>query len=99
MSVTTLVRYKGGKPEEMVSIGKTAKPILEKHGAEYVRLGRFHTGNYAGEWLAVIRYPNWAAYGKAQEGMATDQEYQKVLAHLLSLVEMTGREVIVGYDI
>lgn len=99
MSVAQLTRFKGGKPEEMIKAAKQAKVLMEKHGAEYFLLNRFHTGNWAGEWLVVTRFPSWAAYGKAQEGLAKDSDYQKLLAHVLGIAEMTGRNLVVGVDL
>jgi len=99
MSIAQLTRFKGGKPEEMAKIAKQAKVLIEKHGAEYFRLSRFHTGNFAGEWLVVSRYASWAAYGKAQDGLAKDAAFQKLMAQVLSISEITARNVTVGVDL
>ncbi len=48
MSVIQSARFKSDKPEEMIKAAKRAKPIFEKHGAEF-RLTRFHTGMRTGE--------------------------------------------------
>jgi hypothetical protein len=98
-AITQLTRFKGGKQDEMIAAAKKAKAIIEKHGAELFRISRFHTGNFAGEWLVVSRYANWAAYGKAQDGLAQDKEFQKLLAHVMSIAEMTARNVTVGIDL
>jgi hypothetical protein len=49
----------------MIKTAKQAKAIFEKHGAEFLRLSRFHTGAWAGEWLVATRYSSWEVYGKA----------------------------------
>src|ERR1700732_3084287 len=98
-AITQLTRYKSGNHDEMVKAAKKAKGIYEKHGAEFFRVSRFHTGNFAGEWLVVSRYASWAAYAKAQEALAKDDEFQKLLAHVLSVAEMTARNVTVGIDL
>ena len=59
MAITQFTRFKSDKPEEMVKRAKQAKTIFEKHGAEFLRLSRFHTGVWAGEWLVVTRYASW----------------------------------------
>ena len=69
MAITQMTRFKSDKTEEMVKNAKNAKTIFEKHGAEFLRISRFHTGIWAGEWLVVTRYASWEAYGKAQEGL------------------------------
>jgi hypothetical protein len=81
-----------------VENAKKAKTILEKHGTELFRVGRFHTGNLVGEWLVVTRYPSWAAYAKAQESLAKDAEYQQLQAHAATQAEVTARNIVVGVD-
>lgn len=67
MSIAQFTRFKSDKSEEMIAAAREAKAIFERHGAEFLRLSRFHTGAWAGEWLAVTRYSNWEVYGKVQE--------------------------------
>ena len=99
MSVTQLTRFKGGKPEDMVKAAKQAKVLMEKHGAEYFRLSRFHTGNWAGEWMVVARFASWGVYGKTQEALAKDAEFQKLMAHVLGMAELTARNITVGIEL
>jgi hypothetical protein len=67
---------KSDKPEEMVKAAKQAKAIVEKHRAEFLRMSRFHTGTWAGEWLIVTRYASWEVYGKAQEAVQRTRHSQ-----------------------
>ena len=99
MSITQIVRFKSGKPEEMMKAAKMTKAIWERHGAESFRVSRFHTGPWAGEWLAASQFANWTAYGKAQDGASKDPEFQKLLAHVSSVAEMTARNIIVSIDV
>ncbi len=57
--ITSFTRFKCDKPEELVKRATQAKAIFEKHGAEFLRMSRFHTGMWAGEWLVVTRYASW----------------------------------------
>jgi hypothetical protein len=99
MAITQLTRFKSDKADEMAKVGKQAKKLFEKHGAEFLRLSRFHTGQFAGEWLFASRYADWEVYGKAQEGLAKDHEFAKVQAHLMTFAQLTGRNVTVSVDI
>jgi len=99
MYITQFTRWKGGTPEAMTKAAKQAKVHYEKHGAEFFRMSRFYTGAWAGEWLVVSRFANWEAYGKAQDALAKDAEFQKLLAHVMGLAEMTGRSIAVGVDL
>ena len=79
-TVTSFTRIKSDDSEGVVKNLKEAKKIIEKHGAEFLRVSRFHTGPWIGDWLVVVRFPNWEAHGKAQEAMAKDPAWAKMLA-------------------
>ena len=96
MSITQLTRFRSTSSEEMIKAGKQAKTLFEKHGAEWLRLSRFHAGEFTGQWLAASRYSSWEAYGKAQEGLGKDPEYAKLIAYMAGFAEMTGRNITVG---
>jgi hypothetical protein len=99
MAITSMTRFKSDKSEEMIKAAKQAKKIVEKHGAELFRLSRFHTGPWIGEWLVVTRYSSWEVYGKAQEEMAKDPAWAKLLAHTATVAQMMGRNITVGVDL
>ena len=79
-TVTSFTRIKSDDSEGVVKNLKEAKKIIEKHGAEFLRVSRFHTGPWIGDWLVVVRFPNWEAHGNAQEAMAKDPAWAKMLA-------------------
>ena len=99
MTIAQFTRFKSDKPEEMIKAAKRAKVLFEKHGAEFLRLSRFHTGIWAGEWLAVSRFASWSVYGEAMQGLAKDPEFQKLLADMHSFSELMGRNITVGVDL
>ena len=99
MAISQFTRFKSDKAEEMVKNAKQAKTLFEKHGAEFLRISRFHTGMWAGEWLVVTRYASWEAYGKAQEGLAKDPAYAKLIANTATIAQLTGRNITVGVDL
>jgi uncharacterized protein (DUF1330 family) len=79
-TVTSFTRIKSDDAEGVVKNLKEAKKIIKKRGAEFLRVSRFHTGPWIGDWLVVVRFPNWEAHGKAQEAMAKDPAWAKMLA-------------------
>jgi hypothetical protein len=99
MSVVQFTRFKSDKAEEMVKIAKQAKTIFEGHGAEFLRLSRFHTGLWAGEWLVATRYDSWEVYGKVQEAVAKDPAFAKLMAETMTVAELRGRNIAVGVDL
>jgi hypothetical protein len=99
MSIVQFTRFKTDKAEEMVKIARQAKKIFEKHGAEFLRLSRFHTGVWAGDWLVTTRYSNWEVYGKVQEAVAKDPEFTQLQAEGMKIAELQGRNIAVGVDL
>ena len=85
--------------QKAIKTAKQAKAIFEKHGAEFLRLSRFHTGMWAGEYLVATRYSSWEAYGKVQEALAKDETFAKLFAHTTTFAELTGRNIAVGIDL
>ena len=69
------------------------------YGAEFLRLSRFHTGAWAGEWLISTRYSSWEVYGKMQEAVAKDPAFAKLMAHTVTFAELKGRNISVGIDL
>ena len=66
MPIVQFTRFKTDKPEEMIQIVRKAKKTFEKHGAEFLRLSRFHTGQWAGELLVATRYSSWEVTAKCR---------------------------------
>ena|SRR6266436_7885445 len=78
VAITSMTRFKSDTTEEMVKKAKQANKIVEKHAAEFLRMSRFHIGQWVGERLVVARYSSWEAFGKAQEGLAKDSAWAEV---------------------
>ena len=99
MPIVQFTRFKTDKTEEMVQIVRQAKKIFEKHGAEFLRLSRFHTGPWAGELLVATRYSSWEVYGKVQEAVAKDPEFAQVQADGMKIADLQGRNIADGIDL
>ena len=97
MSVTSLSRWSGGNRDLVIANVNKAKPIVEKEGAEAIRVGQIHTGPYAGQWMTAVAYPDWATLGKAQQALASNATYQKILAD--GGLHLEGRTIIAGIDL
>jgi len=98
MAITSMTRIKGDNIEEVIKVAKKVKQIVEKHGAEFFRMSRFHTDPWIGEWLVVTRYSSWEAYGKAQDGMAKDPAWAKVLADTAKIGQFMGRRGAASWE-
>ena len=95
----TLADFKDWQHERPAGEATYAKTIFEKHGAEFLRLSRFHTGRWAGELLVTTRYSSWEVYGKVQEAVAKDPEFAQVQADGMKIAELQGRNIAVGIDL
>ena len=99
MAIVQFTRFKTDKAEEMVQTVRQAKKIFEKHGAESLRLSRFHNGPWAGELLVTTRYSSWEVYGKVQEAVAKDPEFAQVQADGMKIAQLQGRSIAVSVDL
>jgi len=98
MTITTMTRWRGGEPGAMADAVRKAKRIAEKYDTE-VQFGRIHTGSLTGDWLAVMRSADWAAYAKWQDAQVADAEWQALLAHVRGMAQVIERNVVVGVDL
>jgi len=102
MSVVVTNRYNGGTPNEVVPLVKEWKEILEKNGAESVRLSRFFTGPFVGQWLFVVRYSDWAAYARYQDALsalAGDTKFKELQERGQNMQHVMERIIAVEIDI
>jgi hypothetical protein len=99
MSIVQFARFKSNNAEQVIKNARVAKKIFEKHGAEFLRLSRFHTSAWAGEWLITTRYSNWEVYGKVQDAVAKDDDFAKLLSQQMEIAEMVGRNIAVDIDL
>ena len=100
MAVTSLARFNGGSREALIANGRRAKAIHEKAGAELFRVGQIYTGPHAGQWMVSVRWADWEAYGRAQQILASDNEYQQLWSDVAkSGSQLVDRALIVGVDL
>jgi hypothetical protein len=97
MSISTISRFSGGNRETLLALAKQGKPILEKAGADLVRMAQIYTGPHAGDLLVRVGYPNWEAYGKAQHSLAHNHAYQAIMSEVSGY--LADRVVVVGIDL
>ncbi len=99
MSVMQITRFKGADANELIKAAREAKVFWEKAGADFVGFSRIHAGEGTGDWLFAVRFSNWTALGRAQDTVAQDAEFQKLLARVLSFSQIVGRITTVGADL
>ena len=70
-----------------------------KHGAQQLQLNRVHTGPETGLWAVAITFSNWESFGRAQEAIAADAEFQALMTQVGSISELISRRILVGIDL
>jgi hypothetical protein len=74
----------------------------QKNGAESVRLSRFFTGPFVGQWLFVVRYADWAAYARCQDALsalAEDTKFKELQERGQNVHQVAERIFTVEIDI
>jgi hypothetical protein len=99
MAIYLVTHRKGGNSADVIAAASRLKALATKHGAEDLQLHTEVAGPAAGQWVLVIRFSDWASYGRAMESAQADPTTQAVLADLEKIAEMTSRRLGAGVDI
>jgi len=98
MAIVTVTRWKGNI-EQAAPIARGAAQVVKRHGATAVRFGPCFSGPDAGAIYVAITYPDWAAFGRAQQGMSADPEWRRLYGEALKVGEVLDRSVIVAEEL
>jgi hypothetical protein len=82
-----------------LTLAREAGPLFKKHGAVSVRLGICHAGEYAGQLIVAVTYPDWAKYGAAMQAITADAGYQQLLAEANKTFQLQDRSIVVGEEL
>jgi hypothetical protein len=77
MGIVLLSRWAANQ-DDVERLGRKAKPLFEKHGAEF-QVSRIFSGANTGQFLVEVKYIDWERFGRAMYAMAGDAEYQDML--------------------
>ena len=99
MPVTVVTTRKGGAREAMIAATRKLKAVTEKHGAESVTLNQVAAGPDAGQWVILLMFTNWEAFGKAMQSAMSDPATQDALAGVDAISEVVNRRVVAGVDL
>jgi hypothetical protein len=98
MSIVIVTRWKSTL-DQALPIAREVAPVLKKHGAVSVRFGPCYAGPDAGKLYVAITFPDWASFGRAQQALAADAQWQKLYAQALKIGELQDRSIIVAEDL
>lgn len=95
--ITSMTRFSGGTRADYIAAAKKAKPIFEKVGGQF-EAAQVYTGPHTGQWVAIIRFRDWEAYGNAMTRLGGDPEYQSMMAELGKFTTGADRTILMGVD-
>jgi hypothetical protein len=72
---------------------------VKRHGAVSIRIGPCYSGPHAGQLYIAITFADWASFGRAQQALATDADFQGLYAEGLKAVELQERSLLVTEDL
>jgi hypothetical protein len=98
MTLTSVTRFSGGNRDSFLVTAKKAKEIFQRAGGDF-RLGQIYSGPHIGNWVALLSFPDWGAYGAAMKSLSIDPEYQKMMAEVGSISQAVDRTFIMGVDV
>jgi hypothetical protein len=74
MSVTIVTRWSTPDVAAAMDVIKRAKAVWMKHGAEAFRANQVYTGEFTGQLLIALVFPDLATYATAQVKAAADMQ-------------------------
>jgi hypothetical protein len=86
------------KQNDVERIGRKAKGLLQKHGAEF-EVARIFSGTNAGEFLTSIKFGDWERFGRAMYALSQDAEFQHAVAEANRVGELLERNIVVTIDL
>jgi putative AlgH/UPF0301 family transcriptional regulator len=98
MAIVNVSRWKGNLTQA-TPIAREAGAIVKQHGAVSMRMGTCYSGPHAGQLYIAIAFADWETFGKAQQVLAADENFQRLYAEALKLVELEERSLLVTEDL
>ena len=86
------------KQNDVERIGRKAKGLLEKHGAQF-EVARIFSGTNSGEFLTSIRFVDWERFGRAMYALSRDDEFQGAVAEANRVGELRERNIVATIDL
>jgi hypothetical protein len=95
MPIISVSRWKGNY-EQGLPIARRAAEIQKRHGVTSVQVGTCYSGPDTGQLYSVITFPDRATFGRFQQAVAADAEFQRLMAEGLQVLELQDRSAIVA---
>jgi Domain of unknown function (DUF6854) len=93
--VVTQLKGKG----DHAPFAREAAAILKRHGAVAVRAGRAVAGHYAGDVVAAVTFADWAAFGRAMQGLSSDPAWRQYQSEVGKIFDLVDRSIIAAEDL
>ncbi len=98
MSFTVVTRWSTPDIDAIMEVTRRAGQVWARHGAQAFRASRVYTGEFTGQVMVAVVFPDMASYATAQAKSAA--EMQPLLAETRKLGSVLHeRVVLMGLDI
>jgi len=98
MTISSISRYRGGTPEEVLPLARSLKAIYARYGVGY-RLGRVEGVPNEGDWVVIVSYADADAYAAAVAQFDGDAELQAVFHAIARFAKRMSRDVVAEMDV
>jgi len=96
MAIIIVSRFKSN--QDHAPLAREGAAILKRHGALSVRAGRCFSGEYTGQVIVATTFADWAAWGRAGQGLSTDAEWQRFQTEASTVSEIQDRSIVIGEE-
>jgi hypothetical protein len=97
-TVTVMTQWNVATTEmrEITALGREAKGLYERYGAEEFSLNVIETGKDVNQLVEIVIYLNWDAFGKCMAQIVKDERYNKLMADICDVADLTNRVILNG---
>jgi hypothetical protein len=98
MSISAISHHRGGTNDDVISLATRMRAVLLNY-AWIIGWGALRQVQMLGGWLTIVRYPDRATYGKAQESFTQDPDYQQTVTEIARFATRSSRELVIDLDL
>ena len=79
--------------QSLANLARESRTLFQKYGATGFSACQLQTGQHAGQYVTIVTYPNWEAFGAAMNGIQRDEVYTKLQGDIQQIATLDGRSI------
>jgi hypothetical protein len=80
--------------QQLTNALRESRTLFQKYGATSFNACQIQSGRDAGQYLTVVTFPNWEAYGTAMNNIEQDDSYRKLQNDVQQVATLSERTII-----